>query len=67
MMMVIDPNVSQFIVILSKTVKVNIERFYWMIRFHPFIYSSKIGKWWMMRKYMKTVKELSKEMGQEQK
>lgn len=63
-MMVIDPNVSEYIVLLSKIVKVNIERFYFMIRFHPFMYSSPIGKWWMMRKYMKIIKELSKELDQ---
>ena len=67
MMMVIDPNVSQYIVILTKILKVNLERFYWIIRFHPFIFSSPIGKWWMMRKYMRTVKELSKELGQGEK
>ncbi len=64
-MMIIDPNVSEYIVILSKIVKVNIERVFWMIRFHPVIFSSPIGKWWMMRKYMKTVKELSQELAQE--
>ncbi len=63
-MMIIDPNVSEYIVILSKIVKVNIERMLWMIRFHPVIFSSPIGKWWMMRKYMKTVKELSQELAQ---
>ncbi len=63
-MMIIDPNVSEYIVILSKIVKVNIERVFWMIRFHPVIFSSPIGKWWMMRKYMKTVKELSQELAQ---
>ena len=61
-MMIIDPNVSTYIVLLTKTVKVNFERMIWMIRFHPVIFSSPIGKWWMMRKYMRTVKELSQEL-----
>ena len=61
-MMIIDPNVSTYIVLLTKTVKVNFERMIWMIRFHPVIFSSSIGKWWMMRKYMRTVKELSQEL-----
>lgn len=63
-MMAIDPNVSDYIVLLSKSVKVNIERMFWMIRFHPVILSSPIGKWWMMRKYMRTVRELSQELSQ---
>lgn len=61
-MMVIDPNVSDYILLLSKILKSKIERLYWMIRFHPIILSSPIGKWWMMRKYMKTVQELSQEL-----
>ena len=61
-MMVIDPNVSDYILLLSKILRSKIERLYWMIRFHPSILSSPIGKWWMMRKYMKTVQELSQEL-----
>lgn len=63
-MMVIDPNVSTYILILSKTAKLNTERMFWMIRFHPVFFSSPIGRWWMMRKYMRTVKELSQELSQ---
>ena len=63
-MMAIDPNVSDYIVLLSKSAKVNIERMFWMIRFHPVILFSPIGKWWMMRKYMRTVRELSQELSQ---
>lgn len=61
-MMVIDPNVSAYIVLLAKSAKLNVERIIWMIRFHPAILSSPVGKWWMMRKYMRTVKELSQEL-----
>jgi len=63
-MMIIDSNVSAYIVLLSKSAKLNIERMFWMIRFHPVILSSPIGRWWMMRKYMRTVKELSQELSQ---
>lgn len=63
-MMAIDPNVGTYIFLLSKSAKVNVERMIWMIRFHPVILSSPIGKWWMMRKYMRTVKELSHELSQ---
>jgi hypothetical protein len=61
-MIVIDPNVGAYIVLLTKILKVNIERMYWMIRFHPAIISSPIGRWWMMRKYMRTVEKLSQEL-----
>jgi hypothetical protein len=65
-MMVIDQNIGDYLILLIKTFKLNIERMFWMIRFHPAILSSPIGKWWMMRKYMRTVKELSQELSQEQ-
>ena len=65
-MMIIDQNVSDYIVLLTKSVKMNVERMFWMIRFHPAILSSPIGRWWMMRKYMRTVKELSQELSQKE-
>lgn len=61
-MMVIDPNVSDYIVLVSKIAKTNLERMFWMIRFHPVILSSPIGKWWMMRKYMRTAEQLAQEL-----
>ena len=63
-MVIIDPNVGTFIVLLSKSAKMNVERMFWMIRFHPVIFSSPIGRWWMMRKYMRTVRKLSQELSQ---
>lgn len=64
-MMIVDPNVGEYIVLLSKLVRSNIERLYWMIKFHPVIFSSRIGRWWMMRKYMKEVESLRKELSKE--
>ena len=61
---VIDQNIGDYLILLTKSVKLNVERMFWMIRFHPAILSSPIGKWWMMRKYMRTVKELSQELSQ---
>lgn len=63
-MMVIDPNVSEYIVLLSKIAKNKVERMYWMMRFHPVILSSPIGRWWMMRKYMRTAEKLAQELSQ---
>ena len=64
-MMIVDPNVADYIYLYFKIIKVNLERFYWMIRFHPAILTSPIGKWWMMRKYMRTAEKLAQELSQE--
>ena len=64
-MMILDPNVGEYIVLLTKIVKSKLERIYWMIRFHPVVFSSPIGRWWMMRKYMKEVESLRKELSKE--
>lgn len=64
-MMILDPNVSDFIVLVSRLLKSKVERLYWMIRFHPVIFSSPIGRWWMMRKYMKEAEKLKKELSKE--
>lgn len=63
-MIAVDPNVGTYIVLLLKSAKMNVERMFWMIRFHPAIFSSPIGRWWMMRKYMRTVRKLSQELSQ---
>jgi len=60
-MVVIDQNVGEYIVLLSKLVKSKIEKLYWMSRFHPVLLSSPIGRWWMMRKYIKEVEKIKKE------
>ena len=61
-MMIIDQNVADYIVLLTKLFKSKVERLYWMIRFHPVIFSSPIGKWLMMRKHMRTAKKLAQEL-----
>lgn len=58
-MMAIDVNVGTYIVLLSKNVEITTRKTFWIMKFHPAIHSSKIGKWWMMRKYMKLAKEMS--------
>jgi len=63
-MMVIDQNVGTYIYLIGKIVKIKTERLYWMIKFHPAILASPIGKWWMMRKYMRTVEKLAQELSQ---
>jgi len=58
-MMIIDQNVGDYLLLVFKITKLNFERMIWTIRFHPFWISNPIGKWWMMRKYMKTIEQLS--------
>jgi hypothetical protein len=65
-MMIIDQNVGDYIVLLSKLIKSKIERLYWMIRFHPVLFSSPIGKWLMMRKHMRTAEKLAQELSKKQ-
>lgn len=65
-MMIIDQNVGDYVVLLTKLIKSKIERLYWMIRFHPVIFSSPIGKWWMMRKHMRTAEKLAQELSKKQ-
>jgi len=66
-MVVIDQNVGEYIVLLSKLVKSKIEKLYWMSRFHPVLLSSPIGRWWMMKKHMRTAEKLVQELSQKQK
>jgi hypothetical protein len=65
-MMIIDQNVADYIVLLTKLLKSKVERLYWMIRFHPVIFSSPIGKWLMMRKHMRTAEKLAQELSKKQ-
>lgn len=65
-MMIIDQNVADYIVLLTKLLKSKVERLYWMMRFHPVIFSSPIGRWWMMRKHMRTAEKLAQELSKKQ-
>lgn len=57
-MIVIDPNVGRFIDLLVKISLVNIERFFWMVKYHP---NNFITTWIQNRKYDKLAKEIEKE------
>jgi hypothetical protein len=57
-MIIVDKNVGDYLILLLKIIKVNIERFYWMIRFHP---KNPITNLIMKWKYDKLAKELQKE------
>lgn len=61
-LIVVDSNVAKFFLLCIEIIKVNIERFVWMIKFHPRVTTNPIFQWWMMRKYMKEAEKIQKEM-----
>ena len=58
LMIVTDPNVGSFIDLLIKIIKVKVERFIWMVIYHP---NNFITTWLQNRKYDKIARELEKE------
>ena len=57
-MMIIDPNVSEYLTLVFKMIKINIERAYWMIRLHA---KNPITNLMMRMEYAKIARELEKE------
>jgi hypothetical protein len=61
--MCVDKNVSDYIILLSKILRLNIERFFWMVKYHP---KNFITTWIQNRKYDKIAKELEQEFMEKQ-
>lgn len=57
-MVVLDANVGDYIILLLKSGKLNLERLIWRIRFHP---KNPIGRYLMWRRSLKLAKELQEE------
>ena len=57
-MMWVDENVSVYITLIFKILKVNTERLFWMIKFHP---NNFITTWIQNRKYDRISRELEQE------
>lgn len=57
--LVIDRNVSDYIVLIFKIFRINIEKLFWMIKLHP---KNPITNFMMKRQYEKIAKELHKEL-----
>jgi hypothetical protein len=57
--MIVDPNVNEYIILFLKMIRVNVERVYWMIRLHP---KNPITNLIMRWKYDKIAKELHAEL-----
>lgn len=58
-MMIVDKNVSDYILLITKIIKINFERFFWMIRFHP---KNPITNLMMRWKYNNIAKTLIEEL-----
>lgn len=57
-MILVDPNVSAYLTLVFKMTRVNIERVFWMVRFHPRNPITNLIKRW---EYARLAKELEKE------
>ena len=57
-MMIIDENIVTYLTLVFKIMKVNTERFFWMVRYHP---NNFITTWIQNRKYDRIARELEKE------
>jgi len=56
-MIVLDENVAIYVTLIFKIIKINFERIWWMIRFHP---KNPITNLMMKWKYDKLAKDLEK-------
>ena len=57
-MMIIDENIATYLTLILKIMKVNTERFFWMVKYHP---NNFITTWIQNRKYDQIARELEKE------
>jgi len=58
-MMIVDKNVGDYLTLVFKMTKINVERVYWMVRLHP---KNPITNLMMRWKYDRIARELQKEM-----
>ena len=59
-MMTVDENVAEFVNLFFLGVWVQLKKYYYMVRLHPFWIMNPIGKWMMMRKYRKMAEQMMK-------
>jgi hypothetical protein len=58
-MIVVDKNVAEYLTLVFKLIKLNCERYWWMIRFHP---QNPITNLLLRLKYDRMAKELQKSL-----
>jgi hypothetical protein len=61
----VDKNVEDYIVLTLKLIKINVQRFFWLIRLNPIWYDNPIYKWKKDREYAKIIQELTQQNNQE--
>ena len=61
-MIIVDQNVAKFIIIWIAIIRVNTERLFWVIKYHP---NNFVTTWLQNRKYDRIAKELEKEFSLE--
>ena len=61
-----DENVAEFVNLFFLGVWVQLKKYYYMVKLHPFWIMNPIGKWWMMRKYRKMAEEMMKSIKENQ-
>lgn len=61
---VIDPNVAEYLTLVFKMAMLNIERFWWMIKFHP---RNPIQKYLIARRSWNIAKKMMEEIESKQK
>jgi hypothetical protein len=54
-----DSNVSDYLILVFKLMNINIQRFLWMLKYHP---NNFITTYFQNRKYDKIARELEKEL-----
>jgi hypothetical protein len=58
-LMLIDKNVADYFILVLRIAKITLERYIWMIRFHP---KNPITNFIMKRRYAKIAKELHQDL-----
>ena len=61
-MCIVDENVLEFINLFFLGVWVQLKKYYYMAKLHPFWIMNPVGKWLMMRKYRKMAEELTQKI-----
>lgn len=59
-LMWVDENVVVYLTLIFKIIRLNSQRFLWMLRFHPIWIDNPIAKWKKEREYAKIIEELQK-------
>jgi hypothetical protein len=58
-MIIVDENVGVYFILVSKIIKINVEKFFWIIRFHP---QNPITNLIVKLKYDKIARQLKEEI-----